>query len=83
MLLLIPITAAYALYSMLTMTMYPPPVRGGYALADAVNALHVAVETILETVVIKVSLLVDAVHFPAFSIILSTSSAVGLWSVTA
>ena len=76
------VNTAYSLYPMLTMTM-SPPVRGSYALADAANALHVAVETALETVVIEVSLLVDAVHFPAFSIILSTSSAVGLWSVTA
>ena len=81
MLLLIPIAAAYALYPTLTMTMYP--VRGGYALADAANALHVAVETALETIVIEVALLVDGFHFPAFSIIPSTSSTVGLWSVTA
>ncbi len=60
-----------------------PPVRGSYALADAVYALHIAVETTLEAVIVEVALLVDAVHFPAFSIILSTSSAVGLWSVTA
>ena len=68
MLLLVPITAAYALYSMLTMTMYPP-VRGGYALADAVNALHIAVETVLETVVIEVALLVYVIH--ALSILLA------------
>lgn len=53
---------------MLAMTMYPP-VRGGYALADAANALHIAVETALETVVIEVTLLVYFIH--ALSILLA------------
>lgn len=67
MLLLIPITATYALYPMLADDV--PPVRGGYALADAVNALHIAVETTLETVVIEVALLVYFIH--ALSILLA------------